>query len=138
MAMLLADIEGVKILDPTRNPFNTKMSRFKGTMPEFVSEAVHQSQHLLRPKDYQMVKSASLVVAHLGIIDPGKPLIGTVVELSWAHDIFYLPVIGITGGQTNAYTDHPWINECLSAKVATEEEAAALIRNLFTYSQSPY
>jgi len=118
-------------LDPTLNSFNQDLI---GTVS--TSNAIHdvvktKAQRILRAKDYQLVKIASVVVVNLGFWSMGKPPIGTVQELVWAHDIFYIPVIAITMGENNPYTKHAWIDECCSAKVETLEEAVEMLKTFF-------
>jgi hypothetical protein len=58
-------------------------------------------------------------------------MIGTVQELTWAADIFYIPVIALTEGAENVYTHHPWIDECVSAWTISVEDAANLVKEFF-------
>jgi hypothetical protein len=119
------------IINPCANKFNQGMKNATPDGLSFIKEAVKRSQKILRAKDYQLIKISSLVVAHLGFVTANKPLIGTIQELTWAHDIFYTPIIGVTSGEDNAYTRHPWIDECCSAKVETVEEAANMVKDFF-------
>jgi hypothetical protein len=121
----------LKILDPTQNRFNQKLKTVNKSGKHFIKEAAVRSQNLLRAKDYNMIKIASLMVANLGLVSPEKPLVGTIQELTWCSDIFYLPCIGVTLGEDNIYINHPWIRECISAWVITTEEAVDLIREFF-------
>lgn len=125
----------VVIVNPCGNRFNQGIRNFgKETGKdglEFTKEAVKRSQKLLRAKDYQMVKMCNLMVVHLGIVTEKKPMIGTVQELSWANDIFYIPVIALTEGAENVYTHHPWIDECVSAWVVSVQQAADLVKEFF-------
>ena len=123
----------VVIVDPCANKFNQGIKGFGTDGASFIKEAVKRSQKLLRSKDYQMIKMCNLMVANIGLVTPDKPLIGTVQELTWASDVFYMPVIGITEGVENPYTLHPWIDECCSAKVETVEEAADLVKTFFLH-----
>ena len=100
---------------------------------EFTKIAVKKSQKILRAKDYQLVRMCSAVVVNLGHSNPEKPMVGTIQELVWAHDIFYTPVIAITNGESNIYTTHPWIDECCSAKVETVTEAVNMFKTFFLY-----
>lgn len=127
----------VVIVDPCANPFNQGIRKFSSSGGEFVNEARKRSQRILRAKDYQLVKMCNLVVVNLHLVDPTKPMIGTVQELAWANDIFYTPVIGIIGkpdewdGLSHVYVNHPWIDECCSAKVETVEDAAETVKEFF-------
>jgi hypothetical protein len=71
------------------------------------------------------------MIANIGLVSNSKPLIGTVQEMVWARDIFYIPCISLTMGVENAYTTHPWIRECSSAIVETTKEAADLVKEFF-------
>ena len=127
----LKNESNVVIINPCANKFNQAMKNATSDGMAFIKEAVKRSQRILRAKDYQLIKICSLVVVHLGLVSPTKPLIGTVQELTWAHDVFYVPVIGVTSGEDNAYTNHPWIDECCSAKVETVKEAANMVKDFF-------
>ena len=120
----------VVVLDPCKNIFNQKLRRFKRG-DNFLSAAIERSQQILRPKDYQLIRISSVVVGNLGLVSPDKPMIGTVQEYTWAHDIFYIPIISITMGETNIYTQHPWMVECSSAMVDTVEEAVEILETFF-------
>lgn len=98
---------------------------------EMMRNKVKSSQFLFRAKDYQIIKNSNLIVANLHIIDEKRPIIGTIQEFVWAHDIFYLPIIGIMGDYSNIYCNHPWMLECLSAKVETVRDAADLVLDFF-------
>ena len=128
---LMLDIPNVVIVNPCANKFNQAMKDATDSGLAFTKEAKKRSQKILRAKDYQLVKMCSVIVVNLELVGVEKPLIGTVQELTWARDIFYLPVIAITGGVNNIYTHHPWIDECCSAKVDTVEEAVEMIKTFF-------
>ena len=128
---LMLDIPNVVIVNPCANKFNQAMKDATDSGLAFTKEAKKRSQRILRAKDYQLVKMCRVIVVNLELVGVEKPLIGTVQELTWARDIFYLPVIAITGGVNNIYTHHPWIDECCSAKVDTVEEAVEMIKTFF-------
>jgi hypothetical protein len=127
----------VVIVDPCANNFNQGIRKFGSSGEEFVKEAVRRSQKILRAKDYQLIKMCNLMVVNLFLVDPEKPMIGTIQELTWASDIFYIPVIGIIGKPeerndlAKVYVKHPWVDECCSAKVETVEEAVKLVEDFF-------
>jgi hypothetical protein len=121
----------VVIVNPCGNRFNQGIKNFGKDGLEFTKEAVKRSQKLLRAKDYQMIKMCNVMVAHLGLSNPKKPMIGTVQELTWAADVFYIPVIALTEGEENIYTTHSWIDECVSAWTVTVEDAADLVKEFF-------
>lgn len=128
---MLSDQPRVIVINPCANKFNQSMKNATTNGLDFTRRAKEISQRLLRAKDYQLIKICSVMVAHLGLTHPEKPMVGTIQELTWAHDVFYIPVVGILGGEDNVYTNHPWIDECCSAKVDTVEEAAEIIRTFF-------
>lgn len=128
---LMEDIQNVVIVNPCANKFNQAMKNVGKDGLEFTTEAKKRSQKILRAKDYQLIKMCSIIVVNLGIVHSEKPMIGSIQELTWARDIFYIPVIGITNGENNIYTQHPWIDECISAKVETVEEAVEMIKTFF-------
>ena len=121
----------VVIVNPCGNRFNQGIRGYGKDGLEFTKEAVKRSQKLLRAKDYQMIKMCNIMVAHLGLVSDTKPLIGTVQELTWAADIFYIPVIALTEGITNNYTTHSWIDECVSAWCESVADAANLVKEFF-------
>lgn len=139
--LMRKDVEegDVVIVDPCANKFNQGIRQFGSSGAEFVHEARKRSQKILRSKDYQLIKMCNLMVANLYLVDPEKPLIGTVQELDWADKIFYIPVIGIVGRPedriplSEIYINHPWLDECCSAKVETVEEAAELVKTFFLH-----
>lgn len=128
---LVKDEPNVVVINPCANKFNQGMKNATKDGLAFVKEAVKRSQKILRAKDYQLVKICSAIVVNLELHDVNRPMIGTVQELAWAHDIFYVPVIAITGKEDNIYTTHMWMDECCSAKVETVEEAAEMIKTFF-------
>jgi hypothetical protein len=123
--------DNVVVINPCANKFNQSMKNVTEDGLAFVREAVKRSQKILRAKDYQLVKICSAIVVNLELHDVNRPMIGTVQELAWAHDVFYVPVIAITGKEDNIYTTHMWMDECCSAKVETVEEAAEMIKTFF-------
>lgn len=130
---LIGDDPNVVVVNPCANKFNQSMKASSKDGLEFTKLAVQKSQKILRAKDYQLVKMCSAVVVNLCYSNPEKPMVGTIQELVWAHDIFYTPVIAITNGEDNIYTRHPWIDECCSAKVETVEESVAMFKTFFLY-----
>lgn len=132
---LMEDSPRVIIVNPCANIFNQNMRKLasKNNLNglEFTKEAMIKSQKILRAKDYQLVKMSSAVVVNLALYSPEKPMIGTVQELCWCRDIFYIPVLAICNGVSNIYTTHPWISECCSAKVDTVEEAVKMVKVFF-------
>lgn len=128
---LMKDEDSVVVVNPCANKFNQGMKSVGKDGMEFTREAKKRSQKILRAKDYQLVKMSSAIVVNLEFFSSEKPMIGTVQELTWARDIFYVPVIAITGKEDNIYTTHMWMDECCSAKVETVEEAADMIKTFF-------
>jgi len=127
---LMGNEDKVVVVNPCANKFNQSIKGAGKNGLEFTREAKKRSQKILRAKDYQLVKMCSVIVVNLELWNPEKPMIGTVQELTWARDIFYLPVIAIAGVE-NIYTTHPWIDECCSAKVDTVKEAVDMVRTFF-------
>jgi hypothetical protein len=131
---IMWDEPDVVIVNPCGNRFNQgirDLGKEGKDGLEFTKEAVKRSQKLLRAKDYQMIKMCNVMVAHLGLSNPKKPMIGTVQELTWATDVFYIPVIALTEGEENIYTTHSWIDECVSAWTVSVEDAANLVKEFF-------
>jgi hypothetical protein len=122
-------------VNPCRNKFNQDIANFVGSGNDFIKEAKRKSQQILRAKDKQLLGICNLMLMDISIYDPYKPHIGTMQELTWAHDVFYMPVIAIIGdsksASDNPYANHMWVDECCSAKVETVEDAADLIKTFF-------
>ncbi len=122
----------VVIVNPCANSFNASIKNYDTKQGlEFIKEAVRRSQHLLRAKDYQLIRISNAIIVDLVIGTDEKPLIGTIQELCWAKDVFNIPVIAVTHGKETPYTTHPWIDECCSAKVETVEDAVAMLKTFF-------
>lgn len=119
------------IVNPCSNKFENKIKDSTESGLEFTKIITNASQKILRSRDYKLIKDCDLLVVHLGYNSKEKPMIGTVQELTWAHDVFYIPVIAITGGEDNIYTRHPWIDECCSAKVETIDDAVNFMLDFF-------
>ena len=102
---------------------------------QFLSNTLNQKkkmkQNFFRARRYQLIKQCNLMVVNLILFDPERPMVGTIQELVWAHDLFYIPVIAIVENDQNVYCKHPWINECLSAKVKDVNSCKELIFNYF-------
>lgn len=128
---MVEDENSIVVVNPCVNAFNQGMMKVGKDGMEFIREARKRSQRILRAKDYQLIKMCSVIIVHLGLSNIEKPMVGTIQELTWARDIFYVPVIAITEGIENIYTTHPWIDECCSAKVKTVEESVEIIKTFF-------
>lgn len=120
------------IINPASTEFDKQL--LKGTYTEdaytSLKAKASYSQNIFRAKDYQLIKKTDIVVVNLDIIDYNRPLIGTIQELVWCKDVFYIPTIGIMG--ENVYCKHPWIKECLSAEVNNIEESIKLVFDFFS------
>jgi nucleoside 2-deoxyribosyltransferase len=115
-------------MDPCDNQFNQD---HRGNIVHLRTDP---SEHLgiLMPKDFHMVKKASIMVVNLELWTPEKPMIGTIFELDWARQ-FFLPVIGIVGDGTSPYCNHIWIKSILAfgTRVKDVDEAAEVTRYFF-------
>lgn len=114
-------------VNPCGNPFNRAVLNVHRDERK---KMIRKSENILRAKDYQMVKISNVVVVNLNLDKYKKPLIGTVQELGWCRDKFNIPVISIEN-QTNEYTEHRWIRECISLKTSNVEEAIEAINFYF-------
>jgi hypothetical protein len=120
----------IHVINPCADRFNDQELNASDGL-ELTKMLANRAQNIFRARDYQLIKHSDLVVVHLGYSSKEKPMVGTIQELAWARDVFYVPVIAITGGEDNVYTRHPWINECCSAKVETVDEAVEFVVNFF-------
>jgi len=127
----IEDEPNVIVINPCANKFNQSMRCAAEDGLSFIKEATKRSQKILRAKDYQLIKICSVMVVNLGYSKPEKPMIGTIQEITWAHDIFYTPIVAITNGEDSIYVNHPWLNECYSAKVDTVDDAVNIIKTFF-------
>lgn len=116
-------------MDPCDNQFNQdhrgNVAHVKDDPPEYLG--------LLMPKDYHMVKKASLMVVNLELWTPEKPMIGTIFELGWSFFIFNLPIIAIVGDGKSPYCNHIWIRTIMTmgTRVKDVQEAAKVTRYFF-------
>jgi len=117
-----------EIMDPCDNQFNQD---HRGNI---IHLRANPTEHLglLMPKDYHMVKIASIMVVNLELWTPEKPMIGTIFELDWAWHA-HLPVIGIVGDGTSPFCNHIWIKSVLAfgTMVKDVKEAAEITRYFF-------
>lgn len=123
----------IVVVNPCLNEFDKTAGNSSINQMQLIKKTAIKTQKILRAKDYNMIKMCNIFVVNLELYNRERPMIGTLQELVWAHDVFYIPVIAITGDSTedNPYTNHPWIDECISAKVKTVEESAQLIKDFF-------
>jgi hypothetical protein len=122
----------LKVLNPCKNSYNGSIRQAQHKNgATFVKEAVAVTGGMLRPKDYQMLKTCNLCVVNLDLVTKDKPPIGTIHELAWCHDIFYIPVIAIVGKEKNIFSNHPFNTACCSAMVETVEQAVDMIDTIF-------
>jgi len=122
------DKDKIRIFNPASTEFDKRLSNgYYKTTSQSLKQKNIKTQNIFRAKDYQLIKNSDIVVVNLDIIDMERPLVGTIMELAWCKDIFYVPTIGIVGNSKNIYCNHPWINECLSARVVTDEDAVEFI-----------
>lgn len=119
----------IALINPAMTEFDKKLrAGYYKTTAQSLKQKNIKTQNIFRAKDFQLIKNSNIVVVNLDIIDMERPIVGTIMELAWCKDIFYVPTIGIVGDESNIYCKHPWINECLSAKVKDEEEAVKFIK----------
>lgn len=127
----------VAVLNPCSNMFNQgiRPDEKKREINLFDRAIKRRGKGVLTLKDYQAIKISTIIVANLALIDPDKPLIGTIVELTWAYDL-KVPVIAIidesfSWGQL--YSRHPFIDRFISERVLDEVEAVSMIEEFFLY-----
>ena len=135
---LVADEPNIVIVNPCANEFNQKVRNVQKddiTGIEFMKEAMKLSQNILRPKDFQMIKMCNVAVMNIEIYNSEKPMIGTIQEFCWCHDIFNIPTIAICGPKktwgTNPYVLHSWVGGICSAKVTSVKQAAEMLKTFF-------
>ena len=129
----VADEPRIVVVNPCLNEFDKHASETKISQMQLLKRTAKQTQKALRAKDYKMVGICNIFVVNLSLYNRERPMIGTLQELVWAHDIHYMPIIAITGenSEDNPYVQHMWIDECCSAKVETVQEAVDMIKDLF-------
>lgn len=123
----------IVVVNPCLNEFDKHASDNKISQMQLLKRTAKQTQKILRAKDYKMIGICNIFVVNLSLYNKERPMIGTLQELVWAHDIYYMPIIGIIGkdGANNPYVQHMWVSECCSAQVETVKEAVDMIKNLF-------
>ena len=113
-------------MNPCDNAFNAKWK-------ENINILRHEpSAHLglLMPKDFHMIKIASIIVVNLHLWTPEKPMFGSIVEMVWTYrDI--KPIVGIIGDGESPYVKHKWSQDMSSTHVKDEKEAALVIGEFF-------
>lgn len=129
----VADEPRIVVVNPCLNEFDKHASESKISQMQLLKRTAKHTQKILRAKDYNMIKMCNILVVNLSLYNRERPMIGTLQELVWAHDIFYIPIISLVDKnyENNPYVNHPWIEECLSAKVETVQEAVDMIKDLF-------
>jgi len=126
----LMKYDDVVILDPCQTRFNQDLK--SGADWDLKEIQFRQGRNLLQPKDYQMIKIASIMVLNLNYYTEDKPMIGSIFEFAWATRIFNIPVIVVCANQdNNPYALHPWIQQYAGAIVGHIEDAVSLIREFF-------
>ena len=123
----------IVVVNPCLNEFDKTAGGSNISQMQLLKKTSSETQKILRAKDYKMISICNIFVVNLELYNRERPMIGTLQELVWAHDVFYMPVLAITGKnyENNPYVNHPWIEECISAKVKTVKEAAEMIKNFF-------
>ncbi|GAG25262.1 unnamed protein product [marine sediment metagenome] len=122
----------VVILNPCDNAFNRQYRELhRMELEDEACKLVKDSQGILRLKDFQMVKIASVVVMNLVLFELDRPMVGTIVEHTWAVDVLNVPIIGIVGDGKGPYSEHSWLTRPLAAMVEDIEEAVYVIRRYF-------
>lgn len=130
---LVEDEPRIVVVNPCLNEFDKNVGGTKINQIQLLKRTSKHTQKILRAKDYKMISICNIFVVNLSLYNRERPMIGTLQELVWAHDIYYMPILGITGTnyEDNPYINHPWVDECLSAKVGTVAEAVNIIKDLF-------
>jgi len=124
----LMKYDPVVILNPCNNEYNQELRHVRAFQRR--AEIMKNSQLLLRPKDYQMLKIASVAVWNTNYDDPARPSIASIVEHTWCVDIFNIPVI-LIACKENPFTFHSWIIGYSAARVKNVEEAVRMVRRYF-------
>ncbi|NOQ49912.1 MAG: hypothetical protein GQ553_04545 [Nitrosomonadaceae bacterium] len=114
-------------LNPCSNSFNEEWKEKINIMRHSPSDHLG----LLMPKDYHMIKRATIIVTNYDLCTTERPMVGSIFENTWADSIFRLPHIQIVGDKSSPYTRHQWIQDTASAKVHDEKEAVQVIAYFF-------
>ena len=117
------------LLNPAANGFNRKLiNEAKGKPEEFLVKAITRSKGILISKDFQLVDASDIILVNLAIVNPDKPMIGTMFEMAWAWYL-HKPIIAIISD--NIYCKHPFPGCAISATTQTIDEACDLILEFF-------
>lgn len=113
--------QGIKCLDPMRGKESTK--QLTNLCPENYGEEIETSPKFIMRRDHMDVMSCDIVLVNLD--NRKRELIGTLMELAWAYD-YHKPVIAICQ-EDDSYYRHPFVLECIMARVSTLEQAIDLV-----------
>ena len=125
----LVKCDEVVVLNPCNTQFNKRLHTNGPWSINTVAESA--GKHLLKPKDFVLIKKASLMILNLDYYTVDKPLVGSIIEFEWAVRWFGIPVIVICKNPGNPYVLHPWIEHDSSAIVKDIREAADLVQEFF-------
>lgn len=81
-------------------------------------------------RDFNDVKRASVILAHLEIFGGTRPLLGTIAELAWAWQL-NTPVVGVAREDNSYMRNHPFVREFVSHYCGSMWEAADFIINYY-------
>jgi hypothetical protein len=123
----VSDEDVFSCLNPCNNSFNEEWKEKINIMRHSPSDHLG----LLKPKDFHMIKRATIIVTNYALWTTEKPMVGSIFETDWADVVFRLPHIHIVGDGSSPYTRHQWIQDSASTKVYDEKEAVKIIAYFF-------
>ncbi|MCK5318778.1 MAG: hypothetical protein KAJ55_12750 [Anaerolineales bacterium] len=123
----VTDEDVFSCLNPCNNAFNEEWKEKINIMRHSPSDHLG----LLMPKDFHMIKRATIIVTNFALWTTEKPMVGSIFEGGWADVVFRLPHIQIVGDESSPYTRHQWVQDIASTKVRDEREAVLTIAYFF-------
>lgn len=114
---------GFEVLSPMRSKDPNQLIKGGLTDPNITSKDI-----ILR--DFNDVKRASVILAHLEIFGGFRPLLGTVAELAWAWQ-FNTPVVGIALPDNFYMRNHPFVREFISHYCEDVESAVDFVLHYY-------
>jgi nucleoside 2-deoxyribosyltransferase len=117
----------IECLSPMRGHDKDGLIIDKGLLQGGVKDGVAAEEKSINRRDHFDCTRASCVLANF--LDTKKISIGTVMEVGWAWD-HQIPVVCVME-KGNVHDNHPMLNDCITYRVNTLEQAVDIIKKLF-------
>lgn len=125
--LLLSD--EFNIINPAASIFDKELlKKSKEDPEEFYKWVKRKDSELLLPKSYLAVEQSDILFTNLAIEPVGRPIIGTICELSWGWAL-HKAIVAIRGD--NCYGKYPMIIKMVHAFVDSVQEGCRVIKEFF-------